>query len=199
MDLKAPRVFPASVFRQVWYETQWRQQTRVHIYPTCLLKRIKSWSEWRTSHVMHIPSHREPPDGRNHISSVPNRNPPQNNPLHPFLEIFSGRNCAVLKQIYFNTRHNIWTNKKKKKEHFYILLSRSKKKRRREHLGFLSFAGSAFWLLACDIRCFILRRGGDDTFRRDENVCWLFEVEVLFFVINKGAVQWIVCIGKCLS
>lgn len=51
-------------------------------------------------------------------------------PLHPFLEIFSGRNCAVLKQIYFNTWHNIWTNKTKKKnlEHFYILLSRSKKK-----------------------------------------------------------------------
>lgn len=69
-------------------------------------------------------------DGRTETVSAPSEQKPSPwNPLHPFLEIFSGRNCAVLKQIYFNTRHNIWTNKKKKKEHFYILLSRSKKNR----------------------------------------------------------------------
>lgn len=171
---------------------------RSHL-PDLPFKTNKSWSEWRTSHVMHIPSSPRAAGRTETVSAPSEQKPSPWNPLHPFLEIFSGRNCAVLKQIYFNTRHNIWTNKKKKKEHFYILLSRSKKKQRREHLGFLWFAGSAFWLLACDVRCFILRRGGDDTFRRNENVCWLFEVEVLFFVINKGAVQWIVCIGKCLS
>lgn len=48
-------------------------------------------------------------------------------PLHLYLSIFSGRNCAALTQIYFNTQHNIWTNKTKRRRAFYILLSRSKK------------------------------------------------------------------------
>lgn len=142
----------------------------------------KSWSVWRQTSectVRCISSPRREPQDRIQVEPYQRRvrpRPPRKNtpsalqtlrsPLHPFVEIFSGRNCAVLKQIYFNTRHNIWTNKEKS-EHFYILLSRSKKRTS----GFLSFAGSAFWLLAHDVRCIILPRGGADTFRWKWNVC----------------------------
>lgn len=60
---------------------------------------------------------------------------------------FSGRNCAALEQIYFNTRHDIWT-----KNIFIFFYQGAKtkntkrereRKREREKLGFCS----AFWLM----------------------------------------------------
>lgn len=149
VDLKTFSVFISSAL--LWYKVsltadssdalqalQHKQQICVHIYPTCLFKRINhNPSGERATWCISRPR-REPQDGRtdgNRVSAVRTETLPQN-PPHPFLEIFSGRNCAVLKQIYFNTRHNIWTNKKKKKEHFYILLSRSKKKKEKRTFGF---------------------------------------------------------------
>lgn len=82
------------------------------------------------------------------------------NPLHLYRSIFSGRNCAALTQIYFNTQHNIWTNKTKRRRAFYILLSRSKKINKNmkwEHWGiFYGFANSTFWCLACNVWCITL-------------------------------------------
>lgn len=117
-----------------------------------------------------ISSPRLRPDGS--ISALP-KNPTEHRPStpetsSPVSRIFSGRNCAVLKQIYFSTRHNIWTNNKKKLRTFlYSFIKEQKKKKRTEDWGFLLFASSAFWLLACNVRCviFATRRRNDDTFR----------------------------------
>lgn len=158
-----------------------------NIEPNLPFKRIKSWSVSAecTTWYISTPHLRE----RDHISAPgcvhlsnlhlistwtkkktkktttlhPSPSPPR--PPHPFLEIFSGRNCAVLKQIYFNTRHNIWTNEKKKLEHFYILLSRSKKKKRNWTLGF--FIVCQFCILTSSLQrsmCYFCHEGA--TLRR---------------------------------
>lgn len=103
---------------------------RSHL-PDLPFKTNKSWSEWRTSHVMHIPSSPRAAGRTETVSAPSEQKPSPWNPLHPFLEIFSGRNCAVLKQIYFNTRHNIWTNKKKKKNIFIFFYQGAKKTEKR--------------------------------------------------------------------
>lgn len=108
---------------------QHKQQICVHIYPTCLLKRINhDPSGERATWCISRPR-REPPGRTETVSAPSEQKPSPWNPLHPFLEIFSGRNCAVLKQIYFNTRHNIWTNKKKKKNIFIFFYQGAKKNR----------------------------------------------------------------------
>lgn len=62
---------------------------------------------------------------------------PRPSPSSSVSRIFSGRNCAVLKQIYFNTRHDIWTTKKKKRTFLYSFIKEQKKKKKTS--GFLSF------------------------------------------------------------
>lgn len=61
-------------------------------------------------------------------------------PASSFLELFSGRNCAVLKQIYFNTQQHL--NKRETSRTF--LYSFIKEQKNIEHLGFLLFTSSAF-------------------------------------------------------
>lgn len=150
-------------------------------------------------HVMHIVS--SPETGKKkrrkpYQRSVPRRTPPPP-PLHPFLEIFSGRNCAVLKQIYFNTRHKHLNKQeeKKKLEHFYILLSRSKKKKT---LGFSIVC--QFCILTSSLQrsmyYFATRRR-----RRHVQMEIKMSVEVeIFFVINKRGLSSGQCVQeKCLS
>ncbi len=140
------------------------------------------WKPYQRSVPRRTPTH--PPK---QTPPPPKTNPSTPRPLHPFLEIFSGRNCAVLKQIYFNTRHNIWTNKKKKVRTFlYSFIKEQKKKNKTEHWGFLLFASSAFWLLACNVRCIILPWGGDDTFRWKLKCLLAVEVEVFSLSLIRG-------------
>lgn len=97
---------------------------------------------------------------------LPTETPPLPRPSASVSRTFSGRNCAVLKQIYFNTWHNIWT----KKEHFYILLSRSKNKKRKRG-GFLSFA-----VLHSDFATFDAFFCHEEaTTRLGGSVCWLLK------------------------
>lgn len=112
---------------------------------------ISAPSSRRSSTLQTSPAPRDEKTNKTlHSSLVPK-------PLHPFLELFSGRNCAVLKQIYFNTRHNIWTKKKKVRTFLYSFIKEQKMKKP-EHWGFLLFASSAFWLLACSMYYFAIRR-----------------------------------------
>jgi len=113
-------------------------------------------------------------------------------------DILSGRNCAVLIQIYFTTL-NTALNKKTN----YILLSRNKrgKTKKKEKFFFFNCLPIMHFDLACKMWRVLLRwrrkqSEGDKTTQRCLARClWT----VFFFVILKGTVQWIVQIEECLS
>lgn len=88
---------------------------------------------------------------------------------------------------------------KKNLEHFYILLSRSKK--RKLNIGIfycLPVLHSDFQLATSDVLFCHKEKTTQGGLDGNKHVCWLLK-QKFFFVINKGTVQWIVCIGKCLS
>lgn len=125
------------------------------------------------------------------ISTPP---PPSLPRPHPFLESSPGETVQCLNRSILI--HDT-TFEQKKGTFLYSFIKEQKK--REENVGFSIVSSSAFWL--CDLRCVLLPRGGDDdTFRWKWKCVLAVEVEVSFFVIDAGTVQWIVkCIGKCLS
>ncbi len=106
-------------------------------------------------------------------------------------DILSGRNCAVLIQIYFTTL-NTTLNK-----NLIIFFYQWTNEGRQKMTIFLLFANYAFWLMWCVLLQWRRKQSEvDKTTQRCLARClWT----VFFFVILKGTVQWIVHIEECLS
>lgn len=121
----------------------------------------------------------------------------------PYSRIFSGTNCAVLIQIYFNTLDTT-LNKMKL---FYILLSMNMRKKR-DKKNMTIFYCLPIMHLACNVWCgrMLWGTGSRNKSEIEKATRQLLDgclrtVRVVLFSLSlwKGTVQWIVCIGKCLS
>lgn len=129
------------------------------------------------------------------------RHVPTSSAVHPppYSRIFSGTNCAALIQIYFNTLDTM-LNKMKL---FYILLSMNmRKKREKEHDNF--FYCLPIMHLACNVWCVCMLWGRGsknktEIERATRQLSSDCQSSVFSLSFWKGTVQWIVCIGKCLS
>lgn len=102
--------------------------------------------------------------------------PPHHHPRHPFLESSPGETVQCLNRSIL-----IHDTTFEQKKNIFIFFYQGAKK---ENVRFSIVSSSAFWL--CDVRCVLLPRGGDDTFRWKWKCVLAVEVVRSFFVMMRG-------------